>query len=217
MLVLVSPIIMNSLFGTFFPNGTLRLQGVYGIRFKLVFTLQVAATPFHQGLLAMSWQYDSGVSDTTTFLRASRSETCTNLPRVRLDLSADTMVILEIPFIASTEFLPISQESLSASPYGTISINNLLPVAAVIGLASPTYKLYVHLEELELIGARAAAFSAVLPQIGKRLAPIEEEASAAKPSSMVAKVSDTVRFIGYVHVYGAHAFAFGAANSQCLA
>lgn len=40
-----------------FPNGFNRLLGTFGFRATIVYTLQVNATPFHTGLLAMSAQY----------------------------------------------------------------------------------------------------------------------------------------------------------------
>jgi hypothetical protein len=113
-----------------------------------------------------------------------------------LDLSADTMAILEIPFLATDEFVPISQDSLVNLIYGRLSVNMVLPVATVIGLSLPSYKVYVHLEDLELIGARAAVFSAITPQAGKKLRAVEKEADTIRPSNMVAKVSETVSFIG---------------------
>lgn len=186
-------IVPSLLFTVVFPDGITRLRGVYGARFKLVFSLQIAATPFHQGVLAMGWQYDLS---TAAFDRGSVSNTITNLPHVRLDVSTDTMAVLEIPFLSTSEFAPISQDALANASYGTLSVNTILPIPSVVGLTPPTFKLYVHLEDLELIGARAAAFSAVTPQAGKSLRPVEKELDATKPSGMVAKVSETVRFIG---------------------
>jgi len=184
------------LFQTRFPDGVERLKGVYGVRFRLVFTLQVAATPFHQGLITMAWQYgDSGIS-TGTYDRAERAETVTNLPHVRLDVSTDTMLHLEIPFLATEEFVPVSQDALVNKVYGKLSLDTILPISSVVGMATPSFKLYIHLEEMELIGARSGAFTAILPQAGKALKAVEKEADATRPSNMVAKVSETVRFIG---------------------
>lgn len=44
-----------NLLTSYFPSGFSRLQGVLGFRFKLVFTLQVSATPFFQGVLALGF------------------------------------------------------------------------------------------------------------------------------------------------------------------
>lgn len=178
------------LFSSYFLNGNSRLAGVYGVRFKLVYTLQVAATPFHQGILALAWQY-GGVSG--TFDRSSTSQTITNLPHVRLDLASDTMVQLTIPFLAVNEFLPLS----SSQVYGTVSAGIIAEIPTVAGMSAPQYTLYVHLEDLELIGAIPQATVATVLQSGKTLAPTEREfEDEAYPiSSGFSALSRTVRWI----------------------
>jgi hypothetical protein len=86
-----------------FPYGEARLLGVHGVRFTLVFTLQVASTPFHQGLLVSSFQYDP----TGSFDRSLILPAVTNLPHVRLDLAENTMSQLKVPFVNTHEFLPL--------------------------------------------------------------------------------------------------------------
>lgn len=135
---------VSDIFGLYTAGGTNRLTGVYGLRFTLVFQLQVAATPFHQGLLAMAWQYGS----TRHFDRGSDSFTVTNIPHVRLDLATETMVTLRVPYVAFLDY----QVRGSATRYGQLSINSLLPLASAAGSGDPTYKLYLHIEDLELIG-----------------------------------------------------------------
>lgn len=50
--VFLSSIQTDTIFSSYFLNGYNRLAGVDGARFKLVYTLQVASTPYHQGILA---------------------------------------------------------------------------------------------------------------------------------------------------------------------
>lgn len=79
---------------TIFPRFSDRVLGAYGMRYTMVFTLQVAATPFHQGVLAMTFQYGDAALNNVVGSIAR----CTNLPHVRLDLSSETMVQLRVPF-----------------------------------------------------------------------------------------------------------------------
>lgn len=159
-----------------FPNGQARLTGVYGVRATLVFSLQVACTPFHQGVLALSWQYGE-TDNSITYIRSAHSAMCTNLPHARLDLSTDTMVQLRVPFLHSLEYLPInvSNTGLSGAPYGTVALNSILPTNAVTGMSPPRYQIYLHLEDLEFFGANPLSSSNIVFQSGKKLAPITEE------------------------------------------
>lgn len=159
-----------------FPNGLDRLTGVYGVRASLVFTLQLAATPFHQGVICMSWQYGA-TDNTATYIRSVHSPMCTNLPHVRLDLSADTMVQLKVPFLSVLEYHPlnVSNTGMNVPPYGLLALNSILPTNAVAGMSPPRYQLYVHLEDLEFFGANPISSEVIIFQAGKKLAPITEE------------------------------------------
>lgn len=186
----------SSLFNLFFPQGDVRLTGAYGIRFRTVFTLQVATNPFHQGLLALSYQPTAGLPMSRTYQRSLSSATCTNLSHVRLDLSTTTMVQLEIPYISELEFMEIRTIN-NFVDLGLLALNVVLPVAVVAGILPPTYKLYVHLEDLELVGAFPEAVDVVLPQAGRVVKPMNKEfEDEAYPfSSSLSALSRSVRFI----------------------
>jgi hypothetical protein len=180
----------STIFTNSFPDGIKRLMGVYGVRFSLVYTLQVAATPFHQGLLGMGWQYAIASTSINRFARGSRPETITNLPHVRLDPSEQTMVTMKVPFLYILEFMPLYDNVfLSSVDYGVLSLATVLPVSSVAGISAPTYKVYVHLEDLEFFGASPMSTSAVVLQSGlklkgeahkKKKSPVEEESDATK-------------------------------------
>lgn len=145
-----------------FPRFSDRVLGAYGMRYTMVFTLQVAATPFHQGVLALTFQY----GETALNNVVDSIDRCTNLPHVRLDLSSETMVQLRVPFLYAHEFMPISLAS--GGPYGTVGISNLTRIPSVEGMGPPTYHLFVHLEDLEFFGASPMALTAVSLQSGLR-------------------------------------------------
>lgn len=159
-----------------FPGGSTRLTGVYGFRATLVFSLQVAATPFHQGVIALNWQYGDA-NNSNIFIRSSVTPMCTNLPHVRLDLSTDTMVQLRVPYLSVLEYATLNvSNGASLNPYyGTVALNSILPTNAVSGMSPPRYQLFVHLEDLELFGANPISSTTITFQSGKKLAPITEE------------------------------------------
>lgn len=168
--------------------GVDRLNGVFGLRFKLVFTLQVASTPFHQGILALSWQYTN--PSESGYTRCAESFTCTNLPHVRMDLSNTTMVQLEVPYIYYTDFV----RKVSNDVYGMLGLNTILPIAAVPGLTVPTFKLLMHLEQLELVGVEPLATTDIVLQSG---ALSKEYDNDAYPfSSALSNLSKTLKFVG---------------------
>nr|WEU70920.1 MAG: structural polyprotein [Hangzhou dicistro-like virus 6] len=183
-----------------FPSSSARLQGVYGVRYKAVFTLFVSSTPFHQGVVVLSWQY--GMNDTagaiTDYSRSLYSSTCTNLPHVRMDLSQQTMVQLSVPFLAEEEFQRLvvsgSTTQHDPMPYGTLAINTILPVAAVTGIVAPEYRVMVHLEDMEFIGAAPKAVGTVTCQGGKPV-NVEFETDAYPYSSALHAAS---RAVGWV-------------------
>lgn len=145
-----------------FPRFLDRVLGAYGMRYTMVFTLQVAATPFHQGVLAMAFQY----GETSLNNVVQSVDRFTNLPHVRLDLSSETMVQLRVPFLYTHEFMPIALAT--GGPYGTVGIANLTRMPSVEGMGPPTYHLFVHLEDLEFFGASPISLTAVSLQSGLR-------------------------------------------------
>lgn len=191
--VIYTQVAPNLVFNTWYVNGAARLTGVYGVKYSLVFTLQVAATPFHQGALALCWQYDSGFN--INFNRGFYPYACTNIPHVVLDMSVDTMVQLKVPYLHPLEFL--SPTTGNANAQGFVFITQLAGTPAVTGMTTPTYKLYVHLEDMEFSGASPLATTTIALQSGKPQKKrggamnIESE-FAARPYSTTTRVASSV-------------------------
>jgi hypothetical protein len=99
-----------------------RLKGAVGIRATLKFTLVVAATPFHQGIVTLSWQYGVDSVGYPNNLRSAFLPLTAHVPHVRLDVAEATMVSLEIPYVSHTEYFPIDINSDVNLYYGTVSL-----------------------------------------------------------------------------------------------
>jgi hypothetical protein len=165
----------ETVFG-FFKNGLARLTGVFGVRYTMVFTLQIAATPFHQGVLALAWQYGSlsTYNVKTGFVRTIDPATITNLPHVRLDLSVDTMVQLRVPFLSNVEYANLS--TAVSNNYGHLALASVLPTPLPSGAIAPAYQLYLHLEDLEFFGAMPQSTTTLVLQAGGIQKEFEQEA-----------------------------------------
>lgn len=203
---------------SYWATGQQRLLGAYGIRATLVFTLQVAATPFHQGLVCLSFQYGADPSAIpAVYFRSQQSCTATNLPHVVLDLSSDTMVQLKVPYLAPAEFSRVQTNS-SDFVYGCLALNNLAVTPAVAGLTAPTYQLYIHMEDVELFGAAPQSTVNVQVNSGRKVSPVakEFESDAYPYSSALSAGSRVAHFVAkgvpsLAAVGGATAWALGKA------
>lgn len=185
------------LFTTLFPSS--RLAGVRGLRFKMVFTIQVAAQPFNAGLLVAAFQYTPFRSSVFGYERVTTPQTCTNLPtHVRLDVSTSTQVQLHVPFLWNSDYMP-NPPSLNVA-YGRFAINQVLGSNVVSPAIQPTFRCFLHLEDLELIGGVPEKFAATTLQSSKVIrGPVESEYdNDAKPlSSALMAGSKMVRYLGY--------------------
>lgn len=177
---------MKSLLQVFGDAGLNRLVGVFGLAFDIVFTLQVSSTPFHQGLVALSWQY--GSETLSGYLRCTRSFTCTHLPHVRLNLADQTMVQLRVPFLYFTDFL----KKDSGEAYGTVALNNLTEVPTITGTSLPHYKVFLHLERIKLVGVEPVGTTEIELQSGI----LERERASMTPGLISAKVRSLADLAG---------------------
>lgn len=156
----------DSLFTDVFPTGLERLEGVEGVRFKMVFTVTVAATPFHGGVVALAYQYGSSIFDPDQFCRVTLTPACTNLPHVRLNVAEETMVQLSIPFLFDLDYIPLDISQAGNRKYGALGLLQIVPTPTLTTSGPPTFKCFAHLEDLELIGARPSAFQLITAQSG---------------------------------------------------
>lgn len=130
-----------------------RLKGAVGVRGTLKFHLVVAATPFHQGLAYMCFQYGISVAD-GNWNRGNVFNLATNLPHVRLNIAEETMATLSVPFVSNREYITVDNNVADNTlNYGVFNLGLLLGSPVVAGQTPPSYSLYVSFHDLELIGA----------------------------------------------------------------
>jgi len=193
--------INSSFFTGTFPQWSQRLSGVYGTKFTLCFRLQVAATAFHQGVLALGFQYASPSGLLAyNFDRTSSSAAVTNLPHVRMDVSELTMVELKVPFLYPLEFYPVGFQDIVSAVFGHLGLNVVVPFISVTGLVAPSYKLYAWLEDMSFYGADNNASTTITLQAGV----IEKELRESKLISTGLTVASRV-----VGAYGKYIPVFG--------
>lgn len=208
----------SATFNTMFPDGNKRLIGATGLRAKVVYTLQIACSAFHQGIMVMCWQYGDGSNQ--TFKRYEYTGSTTSLPHVRLDVSSSTMSQMSIPYLNTSEYLDLSE----TWAHGHINLNSLTAFPLPTGAGAPTYKLYIHLEDLQLIGANPYARTNLTPQAGRQLSPLADEAEKEgfPFSSAGFALSRTVRWIAkgvpsLSSIAGPTAWAIGRASGALRA
>lgn len=185
------------LFQQLFPVS--RLAGVRGVRFTIVFTLQVAAQPFNAGVLAAAFQYTPFRFINFGYERVTEPRTCTNLiTHARLDVSTSTQTQLRVPFLWVSDYFPLPPSQ--SVPYGRFAINQLLGSNTVTPSVQPTFRVFLHLEDMELIGGVPEKFSGTTLQSAKiAKGPVEQEYDfEARPlSSTLMASSKLVKMLGY--------------------
>lgn len=159
--LLTSMIAKWSTFASLIPFFEDRLRGVQGLRATLVFTVEHACNPFHQGMLVSCFQYGTNVA----YPRYLQPFACTNLPHVRLNVSENTMSVLRIPFLGEVEYW--GRGANEDNTTGVFGLQQVLVTPLLTNSSVPTYKVFLHMEDIELIGRRPVADVVVVtPQAG---------------------------------------------------
>lgn len=152
-----------------------RMTGARGFRATLCFKLVVSATPFHQGILALNWQY--ATNGVNAGARSNYYYLAPNLPHVILDLAENTSVELRIPYLSHLEYFPLSGAEGGSYNYGCLAVTKLTDFRFAAPLVGAKYTLYSWLEDVELVAARTYSTTNVLLQAGSA---IDQELRASK-------------------------------------
>ena len=149
-----------------------RLNGVFGYRCAIKFTVTLAATPFQQGMVVAAFQYGAGDTSQINVARHRYPALVTNLPHARLNFQDQTMCELTVPYVSPFEFFELGNtvaaggDNLASTyTYGTFSLTQTIPYIA-LAVADPVLKIYLSLHDMELYGAVPVTLNTVIPQSG---------------------------------------------------
>lgn len=121
-----------------------KLSGYLGMKAKVVYRLQVNGNPFQQGRLLMS--YEPFLQDKKTMY--VNTYKYVQLPHVELDISHDTEVILEIPYVSA---VPYYNRHNYSGDVGTLHVTKYGPFRSGTGSANCAWTLWAHFEDVELV------------------------------------------------------------------
>jgi len=143
-----------------------KIKGYLGMRFKMVFTLNVNAERFQQGRYRLCYVPLGGcrTSDATLWVNQHTATLIqrSNLPGVDIDLNCDTTAVLEIPFSMAADFY-VFKNLLSDQRVGSLRLFPYSPMESLSGSTSCSYTLWAHFEDVELIG-RVVPFELQAPR-----------------------------------------------------
>lgn len=146
-----------------------KLQNYAGIRFDLVFTVNIAATPFHSGIGRVGWApfFRAYEIFSQSFPRVQSRQGVYQLPGYTYNLSDVTQICFRVPWMNNIPYMGLEENANGRySEPGTFILWNLTDVTPPAGTVAPTYNVFVHLENVSVIGPRASAWSTVQPQMG---------------------------------------------------
>lgn len=169
-----------------------KFQAWGGARFTLCYDVTISATPFHQGLLRAFWEPVTGKPG-TTFNRSS-NVVGFQLPGATIDLQECTRFCMRIPYCNNVPFTPL-RVGVVEQAVGTFYINMLINMASPPGTAAPRYTVYLHLEDVELIGPVARDLVTTQPQSGVIQAYDSIKKRAKKYRSGSASILETAQGI----------------------
>jgi hypothetical protein len=145
-----------------------KLRGYLGIRATIIYTIVVNGNRFQQGRYMFAWVPSGGVKiGTTRFTQWFNGHIATlkqrtQLHRVEIDLNCDTEAELVVPFSSAINWYPLAKtDTVGMGETGHFCIFPYSPLAASGGSTTAYFKVYAHLDDVELFGA-------AVPQMGKR-------------------------------------------------
>lgn len=181
-----------------FLNNTLvarKVEGFYGIRGTMVVRLQVNGTRFQQGRYFLTAIPLAGASQNALHnanymrMKSATLTQRTQLPGVELDVACDSVIELRLPFVSARSAVLVK---------GTTSFSNLwmvrlypyAPLQAGSGDNTAPYSLWVHMEDVELMGVAVPQSGIRSNKLRKNATEAEQRSSGLQPlSSGLALVS----------------------------
>jgi len=146
-----------------------KLRNYLGFRATVVATLKVSATPFHAGILRL-W-YDPNIPAsfaTDSFIYQRLERPCTFVkPGMNMNFQDTTELVMRIPWSSPVPYMDVTNTASNPQcNLGRIGLTLLTDATPASGTVSPTYTMYLHLEDIELVGRTVSGFTGVAPQMG---------------------------------------------------
>lgn len=150
------------------PHWADKLSEHLAIRSTACITVNISATPFQDGVLRAFVQPSilayPGVAG--NWVRTSRAATFT-MPGKYINLSESTQYCIRVPWLGNVPFLELTPglpaNSDIKAPFQFV-LRNYTSITPPAGATAPTYSIYVHHEDVELLGPIASSWSTVQPQ-----------------------------------------------------
>lgn len=131
-----------------------KLKGFLGIRATVRVRVQVNGTKFQAGRLLCTFYPQGGMVGSFTTYRRRTLTSSTQLPRVELDVSSETEVIMDIPYIAPAPYYNLLGSNAEQQvPHGSFAIQVYSPLTTGSGSTSVEYTVWMSLHDVELVGA----------------------------------------------------------------
>lgn len=184
----------TDMIGVFGQQAYDRMLGARGFRATLVFKVVVTATPFHQGVAALAFQYGTqggaGAGNRGNFYYM-----CTNLPHVKLDLAEHTSAELRVPYVSAYEYFSVANDAAYTQFYGTVSLNRLTEFRISGTQVAPRYTLYAWFEDVELIGTYPYETQSVILQAGSALSELRESKLISRGLAATSSIASSLASI----------------------
>jgi hypothetical protein len=180
-----------------------KVKGFVGFKGKMVVRLQVNAQRFQQGRLLLHYvpMYDHQIS-IRRLTATSNLVFKTQQPRIDFDISTDTEVLLEIPFVYPFEYYDLGADFPTL---GSFFVSVYSPLISPTGDTNCDCICWGHFEDVEVV------FPTVLvPQVGggrKSLITQELQVSGPGPiSGLFGRVSKAAMIMGEIPLLSSVAF-----------
>ena len=125
-----------------------KIKGFLGFRGTAVIRLQVNGNKFQAGRLLMVFIPQGNVAGSYPGMRLRSLMSATQLPRVELDLSTETEVVLEIPYISPTPFYNLATGD---GPLGRVAVMVYSPLATGSGSPDADISMWINFKNVELV------------------------------------------------------------------
>lgn len=167
-----------------------KITGFVGFKAKMIVRLQVNAQRFMQGRLMVTYvPLMDSMGGTRTNLILSNLIFKSQLQRIDYDVSTDTDVILEVPFIYPYEYFPLRNKSPTI---GVFNVSVYSPLVTTIGSTTAGCTVWGYFDDVELVYPTVLLpqiFDAQMARVKKGRGTIEDVSSAELASVGLGPVS----------------------------